>query len=358
MAIIQMIKKAVISMAMNKRKRENPFNDDYSDRFELAGDAGDDQNNSHYFSIHDLKSKQSLYIRLGMRGGNYPNEVWFVYRSPSGEVFMNEKDHIPKGETPPARVECLEGGKRMAFSYRGMLKKGILGNQGYTADHASPDIPAELNAEFNALTGSFEFSRHMSTEPVARALSREKFTPEFRAALSENHQVHYEQSGTVTGTLKLGNETINLNSLPAFRDHSYGKRDWNYFDRYVWLVGLLENGDFIHNSLIRYPAVTELQAGFFTSQGKTVCVKKCTPMDELPVTGGVPNQFSYSVIYEDGKKREVSCTLEFTVPFVFGNGTYFVHEGVSRFTVNGIQGRGITEFAFNADKSRWSRKLN
>ncbi|QQO10276.1 hypothetical protein [Breznakiella homolactica] len=356
MGIIQNIKKNIIAKAMDKRKAANPFNPEYSDNFQLPPDAAEDQNNSHYFSVHDLKSRQSLYMRLALRGGSAPTEVWFVYRDGDGTVYMNERDHISKGESIPAAVECVEGGKKLRFTYTGPVKKGRLTDKGYVPDGNSGDTMVELDGNFSGLTDTFEFSRHMATEPVARALSREKFTKEFRAALSEHHQVHYEQSGTVTGSLKLGNREIVFDKLPAFRDHSYGKRDWNYFDRYVWLVGLLENGDFIHNSLIRYPAVTEIQAGFYKTGGKTLCVKNCTSMDELPVTGGVPEKFSYTVAYEDGSVRRVSCSLDFTVPFVFGGGTYFVNEGVSDFTVDGIKGRGITEFAFNADSSRWTRK--
>lgn len=355
MSLIQNLKTRIIAGAMDKRKAANPFSDEYSDNYELPADADSSQNNSHYFSIHDLNSRESLYMRLALRGGDAPTESWFVYRNNSGEVFMPERDHIPKGESIPGEVKCLAGGKIMAFRYKGTLKRASLGEKGFTPDPRSEDIPVDLSAEFHAVTDSFEFSRHMATEPVARALAREKFTKEFRGALSEHHQVHYEQSGRVTGKMRLGDREIVLDNLPAFRDHSYGKRDWNYFDRYVWLVALLENGDFIHNSLIRYPAVTELQAGFYKSGGKTVCVKKCTSMDELPLTGGVPGAFSYQVEYEDGTRRNVSCRLDFTVPFVFGNGTYYVNEGVSDFTVDGLAGRGITEFAFNADSSRWSR---
>lgn len=356
MGIKRSLKQRILARAMDKRKVANPFSDEYSDNFRLADNADSSQNNSNYFSVHDLNGKLSLYLRLGQRGGDAPTEVWFVYRDQDGNVFMAEQDHFPKGETVPMTVKCVKAGKILRFTFKGNVKAAVLTEDGYAPDTASKDIPVELEAEFDATTESFEFSRHMSTEPVARALSREKFTKKFRAAMQEHHQVHYEQAGTVTAQMSFGGKDIKIDRLPAFRDHSYGKRDWNYFDRYVWLVGLLNSGEFIHNSLIRYPAVTELQAGFRKFDGKTVCIKNCTSMDDLPVTGGVPERFAYEVEYEDGLVRKIECELDFTVRFLFGGGTYIVNEGVSNFFVDGQPaGRGITEFAFNVDKTRWTR---
>jgi hypothetical protein len=372
MGIIQSIKKSVLTAGINKRKAANPFDVDYSDHFVLPLDADGNQNNSHYFSVHDLGSKECFYFRLGLRGAGVPNEVWLVYRDKDGVVYINEKDHVEKTLESPAKVECIEAGKVMAFSFNGKLRRGKLNaaskagggqqltEKGYVPDPAQEECSAALECRFEGLTDIFEFSRHMSAEPVARALAREKFTREFRAALAENHQIHYEQSGLVSGVLRLGDagggavREISFDRLSAVRDHSYGKRDWNYMDRHVWLVGFLENGDFFHNSLVRYPAVTELQTGFYKSGGKTVCVKNCSSMDELPLTGGVPPQFSYAVEYEDGRKHQVQCTLDFAVPFLFSKGVYCIHEGVAAFTVNGIRARGMAEFGFNADPSRWT----
>jgi hypothetical protein len=47
--------------------------------------------------------------------------------------------------------------------------------------------------------------------------------------------------------------------------------------------------------------------------------------------------------------------VDFVCPFSFADGKFFVNEGVSEFTVNGVRGRGIAEFGFNADKNKWTR---
>jgi hypothetical protein len=363
--LIEGLKKRLIAAAMDRQKAANPFDIEYSDRYRLPPGADELHNNSQYFSVHDIQGRRTLYMRLALRGGNAPDEVWLVYREADGPVYIAGKDHIPKGEPLPASIKCVQAGKELQFEYRGHVKQGKFTERGYVPDPDSRDIPVELDARFYGLAEAFEFSRHMSTEPVARALARERFTREFRAALTENHQVHFEQSGVVTGTLKLAGREIIFDKVSAFRDHSYGRRDWNYMDRHNWFIGLLENGDTIQTNMVRYPAVRELQTGFYQSQaggfsgaasrGKLVCLKKQSSMDELPLTGGIPESFSYTAEFEDGRQFKVECTLDFTIPFSFGGGTFIIHEGVSSFNVNGIKGRGITEFGFNTDSSRWKR---
>jgi hypothetical protein len=359
MSIIRSIKQRIIAGAMNKQKAANPFDANYSDRFQLAADADGNQNNSYYFSVHDIKTGECFYLRLGLRGGDIPNEVWFFYRGRDGVVYIDENNHLEKGKPLPITVTCVKGGWVLDFTYRGTVKRGTLTDTGYVPDPASEAIPADLSARFEGITDVFEFSRHMSTGPVARSLSREKFTREFQAALAENHQIHYEQLGLVSGNLNLGGRKVVFDRLYAFRDHSYGKRDWNYMDRHIWTVAALENGDFLNTSFVRYPAITELQAGFYITGAdkpgnKPVCLENCTSMDALPCTGAIPPRFSYPVEYADGKTRTVECELDFTTPYSFGGGSYLMHEGIGGFTVDGVKGRGMMEFGFNADPSRWN----
>jgi hypothetical protein len=360
MGLVEYVKKAIIAGGMDKQKRANPFDIEYSDKHGLPEGADQFYNNSQYFSVHDLARRRTLLLRLAQRGGNYGDEVWFVYREGDGPVYLAEKDLFSPGEITPLSVECITAGKEIRLKYQGNLKPGRLGSKGYEPDPDAPAIQADLDLRFYGTVPAFEFSRHMATEPVARALSREKFTKEFQAALAENHQVHYEQLGYVTGTVTLESRNIDFDRIPAFRDHSYGKRDWNYMDRHNWFSGVLENGDYFQSSMVRYPAIRELQTGFYISregnqEGQPICLKSQTSMDDLPLTGGALEAFSFSVEYLDGSTRKFECNLDFAMPFSHGGGLFVINEGVAEFRVNGIRGRGITEFGFNSNPERWKR---
>ena len=55
--------------------------------------------------------------------------------------------------------------------------------------------------------------------------------------------VSYEQVGTLNGKMLLEGQHSNFN-IPCFRNHSYGKKDWNYLNNHLKLVALNENGSF------------------------------------------------------------------------------------------------------------------
>lgn len=52
---------------------------------------------------------------------------------------------------------------------------------------------------------------------------------------------HYEQSGCVTGKLKLGSIERAINGRGQ-RDHSWGPRDWSGVGEWIWLSGQFESG--------------------------------------------------------------------------------------------------------------------
>jgi hypothetical protein len=97
----------------------------------------------------------------------------------------------------------------------------------------------------------------------------------------------------------------------------------------------------------------ELQAGFLFIDNKYTSLYKCISMDKLPITGSTPKFFENKVQYIDGRKRTIKSNLEFVITFPFANNSFIVNEGVCEYDVNGVRGRGISEFGFNGDKSKW-----
>lgn len=194
----------------------------------------------------------------------------------------------------------------------------------------------------------------------------------FFANLKENHQVHYEQTGEIKGELTLNGKKKEI-KLKAVRDHSYGKRDWNYMDRHIWLMALMEDGTALNISMVRYPAINELQSGYFISGNvadseddpgiysatnkKPICLDSVTPMDEIECSGGVPQEFDLNAKMADGRILNILCKKEIEYIFPFEDGAYTIHEGIGSFAFGGIKGRGILEFGFNKDRTRWLTRI-
>lgn len=359
MSLKYKLKVSIITSFINKSKKSNSFDENTAELFQLPEDADASMNNSYYFSAHDTNKKNSLIFRLGKRGDG-SHEVWFACRDDTGACRVNREQLLNVTDCP-ASVKCLEEGKKWKLAFNGKLAKVFSGKDlsalttGREAELKSPQETASFEGIFTATSEIFEFSRHMDTAPIARALSREKWSRSFLNSLKENHQVHYEQQGKIEGTLILNGRSFKI-SCSAMRDHSYGKRDWDYMDRHIWLMALLDNGDALNVNMVRYPAVSELQTGYFISEGKTTCVDSVTSMDDLECNGHVPLAFQYTVKLSDGRTLLVSCKKELEFIFPFDDGKYTIFEGIGSFNLdNGIKGRGIIEFGFNGNVSRWSR---
>ncbi len=350
MSFSQKFKELIVKRSIEKRKKKNPFDEIIAESFQLPPDAGIDQNNSYYFSSHDMEGN-SLLLRLGIRGGG-SCEVWFALKENGGGIFVNSRQIFPV-EQCPAAVECLKSGLKWKFSFNGTIAKVSL-DENLSASLFEKDIEISFEGFFTASSPIFEFSRHMDSGPIARALAKEKWSGNFFASLTQNHQVHYEQQGQVSGEFSNGSISKPVN-WPAMRDHSYGKRDWEYMDRHIWLMALLENGDALNVNMVRYPDINELQTGYFISGGKTICVDRATSMDEIECSGHVPLSFNYFVRLVDGQTFTVACKKELEYVFPFKDGAYTIFEGIGNFLIGGIKGRGILEFGFNSDNARWNR---
>jgi hypothetical protein len=350
MSIGQKLKELIVKRLIEKRKKKNPFDEISAESFQLPQEAGTDQNNSYYFSSHDMEGN-SLLFRLGIRGGG-SCEVWFALKENNGSIYVNSRQ-IFSGSQSPAAVECLEPGVKWKFGFHGKMAKVSL-DENLAASLLEKDIEISFEGIFTASSPIFEFSRHMDSGPIARALAKEKWSGNFFASLAQNHQVHYEQQGIVSGTLTAAGESRAVN-WPAMRDHSFGKRDWEYMDRHIWLMALLENGDALNVNMVRYPDISELQTGYFISGGNTTCVDRVTSMDEIECSGHVPVSFKYLVRLVDGRAFTVTCKKELEYVFPFKDGAYTIFEGIGSFLVDGIKGRGILEFGFNSDAARWKR---
>ncbi|MCL2540587.1 MAG: hypothetical protein FWE53_04145 [Firmicutes bacterium] len=348
------LKKCIMKWQINKRIKTNPFDLNYAETYMIPEDADSSHNNSYYFSMHDPKTKESMFWRYARRGGDAKDEVWFVFRDAGGQVYFSENDHFDKGTKVPVSINVAEPGKKLTFTFSGWCYQADF-NGGDCKPGKKPKVKVEMQAEFHGLSQVFDFSRHLPADTMAVALAKEKWTKEFIAAIKENHQVHTEQQGTISATIKVDSETHRFSRINAFRDHSYGKRDWGYFDRHIWILGLMENGDMFHTSFVRYPAVTQINAGLYLKDGKPDgYVKNLPSMDSLPILGKCPPKASYEVELDNGRKFTIKFKREFEVKFDFQK-QYTISEGVSEFEIDGLRGRGITEFGFNPDKTRWTK---
>jgi hypothetical protein len=98
--------------------------------------------------------------------------------------------------------------------------------------------------------------------PVALELSWETAGIPYAYRLT----TRYEIPCRVAGTIRVGDELLELRGAVGQRDHSWGTRDWWSMD-WVWSAGHLEDGTHLHAVELRLPDAPRLGAGYVQPPG-------------------------------------------------------------------------------------------
>lgn len=323
------IKKAIMRRAVDKRKKDNPFDYQYAENFSLEGIDDPMVNNSYYFSAHD--GKMSFYARLGRRVSQ--DETWFALLI-DGKLYSLKEEVYPSGKSPLS-VRKLNG--KWEVSFRGMLNE-------------SDEV--EFEACFQAGQEPVDFTSNMPAVRMATGVANEKWSRELFSNLQNvSGQCHYEQEGTLEGKLSLNGSHVSF-SLPCVRDHSFGRRDWNYMNNHLWLMAVSEDCQFNY-SLVSYPVISVLEVGNFRDGSGMHYMLEADLDFTLISKGDIPRELSLNVRLDDGRSIPVAAKVIDGISYHFQDGKYILHENIASFTIDGKECRGILEIGFNADSSRY-----
>lgn len=320
------LKKAIMQRAVAKRNAGKPFDYAAAEAYSLAGVTDPLVNNSYYFSGHD--ANMSVFCRLGRRCNQ--DETWFA-------VYFEGKMYSLKQETfAPNQSPLQVNGLHITF-------KGTLND----TDEAT------FEATFEPKQPPIDFTSNMPAVRMATGVANEKWSRElFNNLQNISGQTHYEQEGTLTGTLTLNGQTIPV-ELPCVRDHSFGKRDWSYMNNHLWLMAVAPERQFNY-SLVSYPVMSVLEVGNYRSEtGMSYLVKADLDLEKATT---VPRELKLNVTLDNGHTISVIAKLITGITYHFPG--YILHENIAEFSLDGNTCRGILEIGFNEDGSRIFNQRN
>ena len=325
-----------MSKAINKRNQEHPFDYQYAENFSLDGVEDPWINNSYYFSAHD--EKMSIFARLGKRVN--ADETWFaVYYE--NKIYSLKQEFFPNGASPIV-VEKIDD--QWTLSYQGKL---------------NDNDEIDFHAKFVAIQKTIDFTSNMPAERMATGIANEKWNKAFFEQLQNvSGQCHYEQEGVLEGQLTLNGQTIDFH-LPCVRDHSFGRRDWNYMNNHLWLMAVSSSRQ-LNYSFVSYPVMSALEVGNYRNETGMHYLMQAD-LDFHKINQGViPQELSLNVKLDNGQTIQVAAKVLAGVTYHFQDGQYILHENIAEFSIDGNVCRGILEIGFNRDSSRYfnQRDLN
>lgn len=330
------LKKRIIFKALEKKIKQNPFDFQYAEKYILKGDEDPLINNSYYFSAHD--EKMSVFVRLGKRVN--AEETWFAIYLDDKIVSLRQ-EVFPNGDAP-IQVEKVDD--RWTISYHGKLEN---------------NEDTDFHATFIPTQRPIDFTSNMPAVRMATGIANEKWSKAYFQDLQNiSGQCHYEQEGVLEGQLTIDGKTTDFH-LPCVRDHSFGKRDWNYMNNHLWLMAVSPTHQFNY-SLVSYPALNVLEVGNYRDEtGMHYLLQADLDFHQIS-QGTVPQELSFNVTLDNGRQINVRAKTLKGVTYHFQEGQYILHENIATFSIAGKAYRGIFEIGFNSDSHRYfnHRDLN
>ncbi len=296
-------------------------------------------NDSSYFAGWE-KEGFALVTRQAFRSDK-PNENWLKLLIPGEGVWGFENLNLPAGEgfrQGTLAYECLVPGKQWILRYTGAVyqkkrKENIILDLTWTSTSAVIDFD----------------KKGVNPEQTAREIARQPWNKTFFHKLQEIRKTHYEQAGKITGTITWGGRSFPVN-MNGIRDHSFGKREWNHWQRHIWFLGILEDGRFFNISVIDYDFITGLKAGYLVNGEHTITFYKTHGLDEAGYTYPLPEALEFTLQErKDSPEILLKTKMIRFFPFVM-DGVYYIRQSLAEFTYNGVRGMGIAEMGVNIKK--------
>ncbi|XP_060528430.1 uncharacterized protein LOC132703289 isoform X2 [Cylas formicarius] len=212
--------------------------------------------NGDYFIFATARRKNRLIDGLFfLKVANSNMGVLTIPKIPDTTLF-NDGDE-DKYEAEGIQISCVEPMKKWKLTYAGVMK-----------NFENPDQQSNvtLDAVWTSEQPCFNFDKDMDAWDMAKAIAYERWSRNYFANLEKNHQVHYEQFGTLKAHITINGSKYNI-EVDALRDHSVAtKREWAQFRRYGMHFFSAENGDHFSVGSICLPiSFSRLNVGFVYS---------------------------------------------------------------------------------------------
>ncbi len=335
---MKQILKSILAVYMTKRKKKREFTlEELESKHSELGRRS--FNDSSYFAGIS-KEGFTFVTRMSFRSDK-PNENWMKVNIPGEGVWGFENREMPEGDgfkQGPLEYKCLVPGEKWRIKYEGTLPQG------------KKEEPVKIDVEWTGAAPLVVFDKVGTTAlQVGKQIARERWSRKFFEKLRELDQVHYEQAGTMKGTIEWRGKKHELEFV-GVRDHSWSIRNWEDWERHFWLLGLLEDGRFFNFSLISYSFVKNLQAAFIRNNDKYKTIYKIPSWENLQFDSLMPKSFTFKVQEDaDGPEKELTVNMRAFFPFRMDD-VYYLRQAEAEFIYDGVKGVGIAEMGINLGK--------
>lgn len=295
-------------------------------------------NESMYFNFFDPEKSIGGFVRLGNRANEGRAEMTVCLFLPNDRVLFAFKraqiDHNDAFDAGGLTFDVLEPTERLRTKYEG----GVI-------ELANPKALSDPSKAFR------ESPRRRIKLDLIHDAAGPMYGQAHDAAESERDsdkqfaKAHYEQHMHVTGSIDLGDETIEIDGY-GLRDHSWGPRYWQAIEQYEWLT--LNFGPDMGAMITRIQVDgSSTKEGGVVVRGDTV-----TPIDKVEIDAEYEDNGLYHraltarIETRDGETHEIRGKVLGFIPLRNRREGMTTHigEGMTEWEFEGRKGYGLSEF--------------
>ncbi len=236
------------------------------DEYPHQPDEASNYNESMYFNAFDLSQEVGGWFRLGNRVNEGYAELSVCVYLPGGRVgFTYARPEITTNEVMDAgglRIDVVEPFEHLRLTYQGkvcLLDDPLEMADPRTAFRENPWVECEVDLDFRGVSPMYGGRPVRADGSDVPADSERSFA-----------KAHYEQHCAATGTIRVGDETIDLDGL-GLRDKSWGPRYWQAIEWYRW-IPMVFGPDFA----MMVSVIGDRQGGMVLRDGEYHLIRSCT----------------------------------------------------------------------------------
>ena len=201
-----------------------------ADEYPHEPDPVPNYNESMYLNGFDLDAEVGGWFRIGNRVNEGYAEMSVCIYLPGGRVaFLYDRPRIDTNERMAAgglEIEVVEPFEHLTIGYDGtvcLLDEPRQMADPRTAFAENPMVDTEVRLDVRGVSPMYGGLPQYADGSPVETNSETSFA-----------KAHYEQHTAVTGSIRVGEETITLDGL-GLRDKSWGPRYWQALNWYRWL---------------------------------------------------------------------------------------------------------------------------
>jgi hypothetical protein len=238
-------------------------------------------NESYYFIFFDKKNDVGGMSRVGFKPNKEDGMTFFFLFLPDGSVGAYHANDDAGNYPEFLRVEnvqhlCREDGK-WHYSFEGPML--IFNNpEDFAQVRENPEVisdlvGAKIDLYYEAINETYEYSENMTEESLEIG--------------KKTGDVHWEQIGKVSGTVKVGDTDYKIRECIGQRDHTHGIRDWTGIGNWFYFVIWFDESLAINPAAVVMDDGEIGSGGFIFKDGENIPLTEIKMLDHSYREGGI-----------------------------------------------------------------------